>query len=371
MTLLDLWSLLKKNWWLVIALPMVCAVACWGVTSMQPTSYTATATLVTSDQLAAVNGQATAIASQKSAETGLAIKAEYNSASSTVTVTATGSNPDAVVAAANEVALAAQKKTYEFLGQEPDAAQAAEQAEEAMLDAPATNAAEAALLALLSDEVISISVTEATAAKAESSNSSKYVIVAFLAGLFLAICIILVRDMVRGSIHNAYEVEESFDLPLLGRVDNRRRQNSDAADAHAASLLAALDFACDDARAICLIPTEAAVSATAVVAALEAASEKAERTLTSLPDAIGLPLLDAEALNQQLAVRMQAEADLSLVVAPAVAESADFAYLAPACGCAVLVLQAMRTKRVHVEDALRQMALSKTEVAGFIMVDAA
>ncbi len=369
MTLLDLWSLLKKNWWLVIVLPIACAVACWGIMSAMPTNYSAMATLVTSGQLAAVNGQATSVASQKSAETGLTIEADYDSASSTVTVTATGANPDAVVAAANEVALSAQKKTYEFLGQEPDTAQAAEQAEEAALDSPAANATEAALLALLSDEMVSISVTEATAAKVESSGAAKYTIVALIAGLLLAICIVVIRDMVRGSIHNAYEVGENYELRLLGRVGNGRRRSGEPADAQAASLLAALDFAGDDARALCLVPMESTASASTVVATLEEASARAKRTLTSLCDAIDLPLTDPESLADALAARMEVGADLALVVAPAVADSADYAYLAPVCGCAVLVLEAMRSKRVHVEDALRQLALSKTEVAGFIMVD--
>lgn len=369
MTLLDLWSLLKKNWWLVIALPVVCAVVCWGVMGMQPASYSAMATLVTSGQLAAVNGQATGLASQKSAETGLTIEADYDSASSTVTVTATGADSDAVVAAANEVALATQKKTYEFLGQELDAAQTAEQAEEAVFDSPATNATEAALLALLSDEMVSISVTEATAAKAESSGAAKYTIVALIAGLLLAICIVVIRDMVRGSIHNAYEVEENYELRLLGRAGNGRRRSGELAGAQAESLLAALDFAGDDARALCLVPMESTASAAAVVATLEGASASAKRMLTVLRDTGDLPLTEPESLADVLAARMEVEADLALVVAPAVADSADYAYLAPACGCAVLVLEAMRSKRVHVEDALRQLALSKTEVAGFIMVD--
>lgn len=362
MTLLDLWTLLKRHWVLAVALPILCAAVCWGVMSVMPATYSASATLVASSELAIVNGQATSVAAQKSAETGLEVTAVQTAASQSITITAKGPDAAECVRVANDAATAARDKALAFLGQDS--------ATEGIADAaPDANDAAVYALALLADEnVVHISLTEATAAKDISPSKSKYTIVAFIAGLLLAICIIVIRDMVRGSIHNAYEMEENYDLRLLGRIQSGRRRSSQPLDGQAEALLAALDFAGDGARALCLVPMESVASAVRVVATLQSASEKAERTLAALQDAADLPLTDAAALVQQIAARMQLEADLALVVAPAVADSADYAYLAPACGKAVLVLEAMRTKRAHLEDALRQLALSNTEVAGFIMV---
>ncbi len=374
MTLLDLWMLLKRNWVLVVALPIVCAVACWGIMSAMPASYSATATLVASGELSILNGQAASVASQKSSETGLDVSSVMSSTNQSVAITAKGADADECVRVANEAANDAREKTLVFLGQDPVIEEVAEATESAAAESLAkpTSSDDAALyaLALLTNEdAITISVTEAKAATDISPAKGKYTIVALIAGLLLAICIVVIRDMVRGSIHNAYEVGENYELRLLGRVGNGRRRSGEPADAQAASLLAALDFAGDDARALCLVPMESTASAAAVVATLEEASASAKRTLTVLRDTSDLPLTEPESLADALAARMEAEADLALVVAPAVADSADYAYLAPACGCAVLVLEAMCSKRVHVEDALRQLALSKTEVAGFIMVD--
>lgn len=374
MTLLDLWMLLKRNWVLVVALPIACAAVCWGAITVMPSTYSATATLVASAQLGALNGQTASVVLQRSAETGLEISSTQTAATQSVAITVKGPDADECVRVANETAEMAREEALVFLGQDPTIEGVAEATEAAAAEAltqPASSedAALYALALLSNEEAVTISITDAIAATDVSPSKTKYALVAFIAGLLLAICIVVIRDMARGSIHNVNEMEELYDLRLLGRVDDGRRRSDGSADAQAASLLAAIDFAGDDARALCLVPMESAASAVFVVATLEEASEKAERTLAALRDAAGLPLTDAESLVQQIAARMQLEADLALVVAPAVAESADYAYLAPACGKAVLVLEAMRSKRVHVEDALRQLALSNTEVAGFIMVN--
>lgn len=357
MTLLDLWDLIKRSWVLVVALPVACALVCFGVMSALPQTYSATATLVASSDLSIVNAQAASAATRVSAETGQKVSTALNSNNQSVIVTAKGSSADACVAAANETAQAAREATLDFFAE----------------DEPAEGSVDEATLyalSLLVDDQLAISVTEATAASNDSPSKAKYTIVAFIAGFLLAICIVVIRDMVRGSVHNAYEVEEKYGLNLLGRTASaRRRSGGVACDASDEALLAALDFAGDGARALCLVPMERTESAKGVVGALEAASTKAARTLTALHDAAGLPLTDADALARQLAARMEAGTDLSLVVAPAVADSADYAYLAPACGRVVLVIEAMAAKRTNIEDALRQLALSHTPVAGFVMVN--
>lgn len=376
MTLLDLLNLIKKSWWLVVALPVVCAIVCFGVMTLQPATYSATATLVASNQLPLLSGQASSVASQKSTDTGLTVTSTLNNTNYSVIITVTGENASECVQAANEVATTAREKTLAFLGQEDaveDIAAAAEAAASESADGNITadDAALYALAILSAEDLTTISITEATSAKDTSPKKTQYVAVAFIAGLLAAICLIVIRDMARGSIHNAYEVEERYDLRQLGRVRKASAKRRSGAAAEDASLLAALDFAGEGKPALCLVPMEDAASAKRIVGELEAVAEAAGKRLACMGENANLTLSDPDALAASIATLAPTGAELVFVMAPAVADSADFAYLAPACGCAVLVLEAMRTKRTHLESALRQLALSKTEVAGFIMVSGA
>ena len=372
MTLLDLWNLIKKSWWLAVALPVACALVCWAAAGAIPSQYSATATLVTSGQLNVMSGQASGAAKQQSAETGYDILTKVDTYDMTVTVTAKGSSAEDCVRIANETAALARTSTLELLGQESTAGEVIEEAGVADSVEPGNieDAALYALTILAGDEEIGISITEATTATKVSASTGKYIAVAFIAGLLAAICIIVIRDMIRGSIHNAYEVEERYDLRQLGRVRKASSKRRSGAAAEDASLLAALDFASEGKPAMCLVPMEDAASAKRIVAELEPVAEAAGKRLACVGENANLTLSDPATLANAIASQAPADADLVFVLAPAVAESADFAYLAPACGCAALVLEAMRTKRTHLEDALRQLALSKTEVAGFIMVNA-
>lgn len=200
---------------------------------------------------------------------------------------------------------------------------------------------------------------------------SQYVIIAFLAGVLAALAIVIIKDMAHGAVHNACEVEENYDLRLLGSVRSTSARRRSSAAAEDAALLAALDFAGahgsagEGPAAICLVPIEDAESAKRIVDALEAAAESAGKHLVCESDRANLAPTGA------IVARTPSDADLVLVMAPPVAQSADFAYLAPECGCAVLVVDAMRTTHVRLEAALRQLSLSETPIAGFIMVNAA
>ena len=49
-------------------------------------------------------------------------------------------------------------------------------------------------------------------------NRSMYIAVALLAGLFIAIAIVVVSDMLNTKVRNADEVEELLGLPVIGRM---------------------------------------------------------------------------------------------------------------------------------------------------------
>ena len=62
-------------------------------------------------------------------------------------------------------------------------------------------------------------IDEATAPTAPSGpNRPMYVAVAILAGLFIAIAIVVVSDMLNTKVRNADEIEELLGLPVIGRM---------------------------------------------------------------------------------------------------------------------------------------------------------
>ena len=376
MTLIDLCMLLKKNLLVIVVVPVVCALVCLGVMWALPPVYAATATLVATGNAFVLDGTATSIANREAAATGLDIKAVTSSA--TITITVCGGDAQECVDVANSTAEQVRERTLQNLAQTSEADELAQKinavASEALADGVGPTGESAAFyaLALSTADDTTISITEAIAATDVSTIKLQYVVIAALAGLFLALALILIRDTARGSVHNASEVEENYDVRLLGSVRASTKRRSGAA-AEDAALLAALDFAGkgENAQAVCLVPMENAESAKRIVTALEGVAETAGKHLACVSEHANLTLSDSAALTSAIASQTPADADLVFVMAPAVAESADFAYLAPACGCAVLVVEAMRTERTHFETALRQLALSDTDVAGFIMVSAA
>lgn len=372
MTLLDLWKLLWKNWVLIVALPVACALVCLGVLCALPPTYSAGAVLVATGNTSVLASTATSVAYQKSAETGLEVEAK-STANRTITITASGGPAQECIDVANAAAAQTRDLTLQYLEETSEADSISQEVKTAALEALANSEEVTSedtafyALALLTADDTTISITEATAATNASPIKSEYLIIAAIAGLLVALAIVIIKDMSRGSVHNAYEVEENYDLRLLGQVRASARRRSGAA-AEAATLLAAMDFAGEGKPAICLVPMESSESAKLLVAELESAAEAADKRVACEAETANLTLSDPDAIANALTAQAPADADVVFVMAPPVADSADFAYLAAACGCAVLVLEAMRTKRAHLESTLRQLALSKTDIVGFVMV---
>ena len=62
-------------------------------------------------------------------------------------------------------------------------------------------------------------IDQATAPTAPSGpNRLMYIAVALLAGLFVAIAIVVVSDMLNTKVRNADEIEDLLGLPVIGRM---------------------------------------------------------------------------------------------------------------------------------------------------------
>lgn len=214
MTLLELLQLMRKHLKLVILLPIVCALA-MGVYSyaFMANTYTAStsmyvlakqtsansdnaanysnlnasqmlandvSTLLKSDRIAADTVKNLHLDSLK----GYSTKVTSETTSRVITLSVTGSDPDTSAAIANEMASNVSKVAQQVM------------------------------------DVQSVNVIDQAVSPSSPSgpNRSMYIAVALLAGLFIAIAIVVVSDMLNMKVRNADEVEELLGLPVIGRM---------------------------------------------------------------------------------------------------------------------------------------------------------
>ena len=211
MTLLELIKLIRKHLALVVALPIVCAVAtaafAWlalpnqyssSVSMYVLTKASAEGSLANTDLSASqqlANDVATLITDERVAEDtasalqmdslkGYKISVASESTTRILTLTVTGESAQSVAIIANQLAA-----TTDSVAQE-------------VMDVQAINA-----------------INEAKEPAAPSGPPrAMYTAVAFLAGIFLAVAIVVVIDMVNTRVRSAEEAEELLGLPVIGRI---------------------------------------------------------------------------------------------------------------------------------------------------------
>lgn len=212
MTLLELFQLLKRHVKLVVALPLVCAVA-MGVFSFVAMDdvYTAQTSMYILANEDASQGQSTyyndlnasqllandiatllnsdRVSADAAKALGLESLADYDASVTSETTTrvvslaVTGPDPDETAAVANEMA-----RQVSIVAQEIEMADSINVIDEAVSpDAPS------------------------------GPNRTLYVAVAFLAGLFLAVAIVVLMDMLNTRVRSTEEVEELLDVSVIGR----------------------------------------------------------------------------------------------------------------------------------------------------------
>jgi capsular polysaccharide biosynthesis protein len=214
MTLLELLQLLKKKWYLLVIFPIVFAIVaaayCWGFMTndysssvslyvlaqnedTQTTSSTTSNTFTASQQIAndlAVIAETDKVKTTAAKKLGLSsldnftVSVDSSTGNRVITLTVTGKNPDAVAKVADELA-----------------AQVADTAIDVM-DLKAVNILDSAQIA----------------ETPSGPNRPMYTAIAFLAGLFCAIALIVLLDLLDTTVKSSKEAEEEFGLPVLGNM---------------------------------------------------------------------------------------------------------------------------------------------------------
>lgn len=214
MTLLELFKLLRKHLQLVIALPVVLALATavisWGVLQNQYTATVSVYVLASKDNQAQQNTTA------------------YND----LTASQLMANDIATLAASDTV----KERTASELGMNSldgykvsvesstttrviDISVTAGKADAAATVANQT----ASVLSTVAQDVMGVEsvnvVDEAKSPIAPSGpNRAMYTAVAFLAGIFLAVAIVVVMDMLNTRVRTPEEAEELLGVPVIGRI---------------------------------------------------------------------------------------------------------------------------------------------------------
>ena len=212
MTLLELFGLMRKHLAVVIALPVlfaaVTAVVCYTVL---PNTYTASTsmyvltkasssdgTLTNSDLSASqmlTNDVATLIKSSRvkseaakaigrSSLAGLTVSVESSTTTRLITISVTGTDPSDAAIVANQLASIADSVAQEVM------------------------------------DIQSINVIDKAVEPTSPSGPPRlmYILVAALAGLFVAIAAIVIADMANTRVRSGEEASELLGLPIIGRI---------------------------------------------------------------------------------------------------------------------------------------------------------
>ncbi|WP_294439251.1 YveK family protein [uncultured Slackia sp.] len=212
MTLLELLKLMRKHLKLVVALPIVCAIAMGLVSFLfMPNTYTAStsmyvlvqsdnttgatmstdlsasqmitndvANLITSDRVT----KDTAAALQMNSLDDYDIAVNSETTTRVLTLSVTGQDAQSTAIIANELA-----KNVSAVAQE-----------------------------VMNVQSVNVIDEAATPESPSGPNRMMYTAVAFLAGLFLAVAIVVLMDVLNTRVRGAEDVEELLGVPVIGRI---------------------------------------------------------------------------------------------------------------------------------------------------------
>lgn len=212
MTLLELLHLLRKHLILVVALPIVCAVAMAVVAyGFMANVYTAETSMYVLSQ----SGEESSSTLQSNLSASQMIANDVASLIESSRVTdATADDLGLEDLEGYEISVQSEttSRVITLSVEGPDPREAAD-----IANAMAANVSEVAREVM---NVQSVNVVDEAAAPDQPSGPSRtmYVAVAFLAGLFVTVAVVVLLDMLNTKVRSAEDVEELLGIPVIGRI---------------------------------------------------------------------------------------------------------------------------------------------------------
>ncbi|MEG2478485.1 YveK family protein [Gordonibacter sp.] len=213
MTLLELLHLLRKKWFLVVLFPLVFAGATaaysWGFMSNDYTSSVSLYVLTKTDSQNSSNITSSDVTASQQLANDIAVLAKSNrvidaTAQSLGMTTLKGYNVKVDSATTNRVI------TLSVTGKKPEAvAQIADELGKQTSDTA---------VEVMDLKAVNVIESAQVPAAPSGPNRVMYTAVAFLAGLFFAVALIVLLDLIDTTVKNPEEAEELLGLPVLGRM---------------------------------------------------------------------------------------------------------------------------------------------------------
>lgn len=309
MTILDLIRLIQRHIKLVILLPVCFAGIALVWSTLVQVSYTATASFITSGDLAFAQGLASKEALTY-ANSSVQITCSSQSSTKQVTISATGPDASQCIQAANSVAYSAVDE-YK-------------------------NASDG----------IAATVTEASSAVRNTPSPLKVACGALVLGLLTAICIVVLIDIAKAPIKSREDAESVCDLPVLG----------DAISAEGGDrILANLEFCCGRRPATtAIVPIGDPVSATLVSEELVSALERSD---------VRAKLVKGSPYARKFKVSVPDDAAV-VVCCPPLSAGAGATYIANNSDATVLCVVAWTDSKRQLLATMRELRLAKANIAG-------
>lgn len=314
MTLSDLFKLIRHYLRFMIAVPVICVVATVLITLLMPQTYEAKASLLTNGDIALASGFAQSEA-EALTQDGITVSTKIDASSLTITAIAEGNDYNGCIMAAN-----------------------------ATVNATANDIQEV-------NSEFAISTNEAVSAENTSPSILKFALIALLAGIFLAICIILIIDAVKKPIKSKDEVEAVAGISVIGDIPSRDRGER---------LLANVRFASEGLPSTVAIIPAGLTGMTLVCAELTSAFEHSGITARCTKgDA------HAEGLGN-----MSLPGVVTIVECPPLSEGMGSLYIAREADLTVLCAQEWVDSREALTNVVRELEFAKANIAGVVFLSA-
>lgn len=311
MTLFDLFKLIRHYIKLVIILPVACAILVTLGLLVMPPTYVAKATLLTNGDIALAGGFAQTEATTFS-KNGIEVSSKNDTSYRTVVIEAEGKDYGGCIAAANATVLAAANDYRSANNQ------------------------------------VSITTNEATYAESTSPSIPKTALIALLAGLFVAVCAVVVIDVVKMPIKSRNDIEAASNLPVIGTIPTRDRGER---------LLANIRLGDGQPATIAVVPV-GLTGGTLTCAELASAFENVGTAVTRIKGNPHAQSLSAIALPEIV----------TIVECAPLSEGMGAVYIARDADVTILCASEWRDSRKALANVVEELQFAKANIGGVVFI---
>lgn len=324
MTLFDLFKLIRHYIKLVIILPVACAILVTLGLLVMPPTYVAKATLLTNGDIALAGGFAQTEATTFS-KNGIEVSSKNDTSYRTVVIEAEGKDYGGCIAAANATVLAVAN------------------------DYRSANKLAAANDYRSANNQVSITTNEATYAESTSPSIPKTALIALLAGLFVAVCVVVVIDVVKMPIKSRNDIEAASNLPVIGTIPTRDRGER---------LLANIRFLGGGQPATIAVVPVGLTGGTLTCAELASAFENVGTAVTRIKGNPHAQSLSAIALPEIV----------TIVECAPLSEGMGAVYIARDADVTILCASEWRDSRKALANVVEELQFAKANIGGVVFI---